>query len=415
LGELTLHGDYAELQAGRYKSKTNLCDGYEVPVRISIDDDCDYSLIVYMMLRAAGRGIVDSMSLSTGRDLQDSWITFLSHRSGNQLLYRMHPDGHDLAPIFGGEHEDVPGLREGQTLHRQPHWSRQSPDRRHFLSWATDVGPPREDDQSPVRYMIYLGRTNGGPVRVLAPHGEETFTWAPDSRRFAYSRTPGPDVRTVTGLAPRVPSTQVVVAAIDGSHEEVVLEKPGYWTACDWSPDGRRLLLLYRPAPSSRYGRWDLIELDLVVARHQKERMSELRPVEDFASGLAVESCLKSLTDGLPVAWFAESRYSPDGTQIATIFSRRARLADPGLHELGVFDIASEALRPIAEHPHPDRFIGAICWSPDGTEILFARSLEPGDHRENLPNDKPGAGIWAIRPDGKGARFLTTGLSPDWR
>jgi hypothetical protein len=175
------------------------------------------------------------------------------------------------------------------------------------------------------------------------------------------------------------------------------------------------LLLQYCPVLSARYGRWDLIELDLVAARHQKERMAELNPGDDFASGRAVESCLHSLTDGLPIAWFAESRYSPDGTQIATIFSRRARLADPGHHQLGVFDIASETLRPIAEYPHPDRFIGAICWSPDGTEILFARPLEPGDHRENLPNDKPGAGIWAIRPDGMGTRFLTTGLSPDWR
>jgi hypothetical protein len=159
------------------------------------------------------------MSLSTGTDLQDSWITFLSHRSGNQRLYRMQPDGGSLAPIFGGECEDVPGLQEGQALYRRPHWSRQSPDRRYFLSWANDVGPPGEDDRSPVRNMIYLGGTDGGPVRVLAPDGREVFTWAPDSQRFAYSRSPGPDVRTVTGLAPRMPSTQVVVAAIDGSYE----------------------------------------------------------------------------------------------------------------------------------------------------------------------------------------------------
>ena len=48
-------------------------------------------------------------------------------------------------------------------------------------------------------------------------------------------------------------------------------------------------------------------------------------------------------------------------------------------------------------------------------EILLSRPLEPGDRRENLPTDRRGLGIWAIRSDGTGARFLTTGWSPDWR
>jgi hypothetical protein len=166
----------------------------------------------------------------------------------------MHPDGSDLTPIFGGELADVPGLREGRVLYRQPHWSRQSPDRRFFLSWATDLGIPEENCPSAVRFMIYLGRIDGGPVRVLAPDGGEVFSWAHDSRRFAYSRTPVPNQRTVTGLAPRIPITQVVIAAIDGSHEEIVLEKPGCWTACDWSPDDQKLLLLYQNALSPCYG-----------------------------------------------------------------------------------------------------------------------------------------------------------------
>ena len=75
----------------------------------------------------------------------------------------------------------------------------------------------------------------------------------------------------------------MVVIGVDGSHEEVVLEKPGFWTACDWSPDGRKLLLLYEPTRSPRFGRSDLIELDLIAARHQRGRMAELRPGDDFA------------------------------------------------------------------------------------------------------------------------------------
>jgi hypothetical protein len=356
------------------------------------------------------------MSSSTMSDFGESWITFLSHRSGNNLLYRMRPDGSELTPIFGGELAGVPGLTAGQSLYRQPHWTRQSPDREYFLSWARDVGFAADACLSSGQFMIYLGRTDGGPTRLIATNASEVFTWAHDSRQFAYSRFPGPDPRCVTGIAPRVPSTQVVLADIDGSHEDVVIEKPGYWTACDWSPDGAKLLLLFEPARRPQFGRSDLIALDLIKARTQKERMIELKPGQDFASGLVVEWCLDSLTDGQPIGWFADSRYAPDGNRIATVFSRRTRLIDPGFHELGLFDIASETLQPIAAYPHPDKIHGPICWAPDGSEILISRPLQPEDRRENLESDDAtGLGIWAIRSDGTSTRFLTTGWSPDWR
>lgn len=168
-----------------------------------------------------------------------SWITFLSRRFGDNVLYRMRPDGSELAPLFGGELVGLPGLAEDQRVYRRPHWTRQSPDRKFFLSWATDASSPAEKYPSGSRYMIHLGSTDGGPTRVMATDGGEVFCWSPDSGLFAYSRMPVPDTRCVTGLAPRVASTQVVVASINGSHEEVVLEKPGVWTACDWSPDGQ--------------------------------------------------------------------------------------------------------------------------------------------------------------------------------
>jgi len=360
----------------------------------------------------------DGSSVTAASNDDDSWLTFLSHRSGSNLLYRMRPDGGELTPIFGGVLKDVPGLSEGQCLYRKPHWTRLSPDRKFFLSWAEDVSSPSETNPAPrSHFVIQLGRIDGGPTRVLAPDRPgEVFTWAPDSRRFAYSRFPGPDTRTVTGLSPRIASTQVVIVDVKGLWEEVILEKSGYWTASDWSPDGQRLLLLYEPTRSPRFGRSDVIELDLVKARDRKQRMNELRPGEDFASGRAVERCLRSLTDGQPIGWFTDARLSPDGTRIAVVFSRRTQLNDPGFHELGVFDLASETLLPIANYPDPDRIVGPICWSPDGTEILLARSLEAGDPRESLAtSDAQRPGIWAIRPDGTGERFITTGWCPDWR
>ena len=81
-------------------------------------------------------------SACRGANLDGSLITFLSHRTGRNLLYKMRPDGSRVTPIFGGELKDVPGLTEGSMLYRTPHWTRQSPNRRFFLSWATDAGYP---------------------------------------------------------------------------------------------------------------------------------------------------------------------------------------------------------------------------------------------------------------------------------
>src|SRR4051794_41802207 len=69
-----------------------------------------------------------------------SWITFLSRRSGGNLLYKMRPDGSEVTPIFGGDLKDVPGLPPGLTLYREPHWTRQSPDRRVFAPLGAGPG-----------------------------------------------------------------------------------------------------------------------------------------------------------------------------------------------------------------------------------------------------------------------------------
>jgi hypothetical protein len=112
---------------------------------------------------------------------KDPWITFLSHRTGANLLYKMRPDGSEMMPIFGGALTDMPGIPEGESFYRQPHWTRQSPDRRYFLSWACDV-----TKQSQAHFMLYLGRLGGGPVRIIDAGTDELFAWSPDSTRFAY-------------------------------------------------------------------------------------------------------------------------------------------------------------------------------------------------------------------------------------
>jgi hypothetical protein len=217
------------------------------------------------------------------------------------------------------------------------------------------------------------------------------------------------------GVTGKAQSTRVVAVGVDGSNEETVLEKPGSWSVCDWSPDGNRLLLLYQPSLAPRYGSGDLVEFDLAAAAKTRELAP---PGTDFASGPGVDEHLKSLTAGLDVRFFLEGRYSPDGKQIATTLSRHQK--NPGSPfgpkgiEVGVLTIASGKLRTIARGGDGTR--GPVCWSPGGAEILFSRPLPEKDKREKwLEPGSGGLGIWAVRSDGTGERFVTTGWCPDWR
>src|SRR5688572_10934734 len=91
--------------------------------------------------------------------IQDSWITLLSHRTGDNLLYKMRPDGTNCKPIFGGPIQDAPGIGDGMTLYREPHWTWQSPDRKFFASWTTESMRPRRSCSLP--FSLHLGRTDG--------------------------------------------------------------------------------------------------------------------------------------------------------------------------------------------------------------------------------------------------------------
>ncbi len=342
-----------------------------------------------------------------------SWITFLSRRSGGNLLYKMRADGSELTPIFGGDLKDVPGLSPGLTLYREPHWTRQSPDRQFFISWATDTGLPQEKYQSPAHFMIYLGRLDGGPVRVLAPDADELFAWSPDSKRIAYAVHSVKQPHMPPGSAGRSPSTQIVVVGVDGSKEEVVLDQPGWWHVEDWSPDGKKLLLLTQSALSLKYGTSDLVEYDLARFEAVKGRMP---PGSDLPSSTQIDSLITLLTGGQPMRTFDDGRYSPDGRRLAVTFSRHLRTPasefDPKGIELGVIELPDATMRAIARYPEGLR--GPICWSQDGTEIAFSRYLKDDDEREKA---EPGSrlGIWSIPREGGQARFLTTGWSPDWR
>ncbi len=180
----------------------------------------------------------------------------------------MRPDGSHLTSVFGGEIHDVPVVDEGVTLYREPHWTRQSPNGRYFASWVRDTGEPYSKYQGLTGFMIYVGGLDRSWCRVLDPDGHEEFAWSPDSTRIALSIIAGKGASKQSSQGyyhsalPR--STEVYVLGIDGSHGAYVLEQPGMWSLCDWSSDGRKLLLLRSAEKDMELS--DLVEFDLKAA-----------------------------------------------------------------------------------------------------------------------------------------------------
>ena len=225
---------------------------------------------------------------------------------------------------------------------------------------------------------------------------------------FSISSIKSPNM--VGGLTSRVPSTLIVVVGVDGSHEEVVLEKPGLWNVLDWSPDGKKLLLNYMSASSLAYASNSLHEFDLAAARQATEeaRKKDYTFSLFYPSSQQINAHLKLLTGSVQAS---DGRYSPDGKTIAVEFERE-RDPNSAHLELGVLDLADLKLKPVFKAPG---LRGPICWSPDGREILFSRWLDPKDDEKEKMGGEHGLGIYAVKPDGSNVRFLTTGWSPDWR
>ncbi len=277
-----------------------------------------------------------------------------------------------LLSTLGGEPRQLThcGDKDGQP--------RFSPDG-HSVGFVARREQQGRKDESPQFYVIPV---DGGEARRVGDvaTGIEAFRWCPDGRRIVFVSWVWPNLkggkaqakamkeqreRKETGYATadamyrhwdhfvpqgRVPHLHVMDVAsgrvrdlFEGTDLELGRAEPG--SDCfDISPDGRRVVFAYDPAPEKRQdGRFALAELDI-------------------ASG-------RVATVAQDIAWdLAAPRYAPDGERLAFIASHQA-LTHTAPGQLAVcrigdaFEVLSGAWDHAVQAP--------LVWEEDGSAVLL--------------------------------------------
>jgi dipeptidyl aminopeptidase/acylaminoacyl peptidase len=274
------------------------------------------------------------------------------------------------------------------------------------IAWAEAIP---ESGGTSSRSAVYLapadGRANPHPIQVTQA-GEagsvigtqQDLAWSADSRSLAF-------------LADREKPGQLQLYVIrDGGIAAKLTHLDGLLATPRWSPDGKRIAVLYTPGASRAAGPFEPAAPEVgVVGEHIDEQRLA---VVDVETGVVT-------TLSPPDLYVYEYDWSPDSAQFVATAAHGP--GDNGWYsaELIAIDAGSGVIRSLYK---PATQIAVPRWSPDGKSIAFIAGLnsdEPiacgeifrmpaaGGAVENLtPNLKASAYWLSWRPDSKSILFV---------
>jgi hypothetical protein len=244
---------------------------------------------------------------------------------------------------------------------------------------------------------------DGSGVSLIAVGlpGVQNVTYSPDGRRVAFTALSGPVRPEWDGDTSYV--REVYTAGADGSRVRRVTSNRTGESALAWSPDGKWLSLVNSTPP------WDS-RVDLAVVSAEGGELLTLGPADTLwtawtADGDAI------MYSGYGDDGRGEIRSVPaQGGQPKVLASAAGSIGigspSPAGDEI-VFDLCAGShcdlmkartdgtgVTPLLYHLGADDYIDRPTWSPDGSTIVFCRSL----HGEE--------GFWAIDADGSDVRLV---------
>jgi dipeptidyl aminopeptidase/acylaminoacyl peptidase len=216
---------------------------------------------------------------------------------------------------------------------------------------------------------VWMTRWDGtASVRLTtSDESESSPRWSPDGRTLAF-------------LSKRQGSkaAQVWLLPVAGGESERVTDVKGGVSGLEWSPDGKRLALLIEDAPppaDTATDRPKPVVVDRIVFKQDEQGYVDSLRTHVWTFDVATRQLAQVTTgdaDDEAIAW------SPDGRQIAFVSTR-----EPGADRTANSDVYVVEAKPGGAPRRLTTFAGSdegpLSFSPDGTRIAYRQSTEPKD------------------------------------
>ena len=252
------------------------------------------------------------------------------------------------------------------------------------VAWAERV---RAADGAERRSVIRVSGLDGGAPRALTaardkvPHRERDLAWSPDGREIAFLSDAAQDGQLQLYVAPAAGGAPRML-----THARGQLEHPR------WSPDGKRLAVLYVAGSTQEQGALVAYKPDAGVV---EEKVEEQRiAIVDVAGGELREVSPADL-------YVYDYDWSPDGRRFAAEAVHGSGTNNYWTAELYVVDAASGEARSLWKPPLQ---IAQPRWSSDGASIAVIHGLMSDE-------GSTGGDVMLLPAAGGAPRNLTPGFA----
>jgi len=240
-----------------------------------------------------------------------------------------------------------------------------SPDGKQVAYVLTVVDQKKNRRDNSIWLVSIDGKT--APRRLSAEgFNSNSPRWSPDGTRLAFLSS-----REGEGTRP-----QICMLNMNGGEAQVLTHMKNGVNAFQWSPDGKRFVVVSRTGPSDNIPA-GARKSDVRHYSHISYKFNDTGWYDDKRSHLWVADTAtgvgKQITAGDD--WNdTDPQWSPDSTRIAFVSDRTGQEYDNG-HNKDIWVIAADGgpLIKISDHEYDD---AQPRWSPDGKQIAFAGQVQ---------------------------------------
>ena len=236
-------------------------------------------------------------------------------------------------------------------------------------------------------YVAGLQSAGAARIRISAgdgkaAHDEHGLVWSPDSKQIAFLSD-----------HEKKDQLQLYVAPAGGGAAKQLTHLTGFLQGPTWSPDGKRLAVLFTENAPRSAGPLEPVTPDagVVESKIYEQRITIVDPLTGAVRQVS------------PADFYVyEYDWSPDGRTFAATASRGA--GDDNWWIARLYTIAAESGEMRAIHtPAIQQQLAVPRWAPDGKSIVFIGGIMSDE-------GSTGGEIYQVPPDGGAARSLTPAM-----